>query len=103
MNKATVLSPYAASLTLRRTGLNFIFSANRGCAATPLHPCLRADAPYRGFKFRSLRSPNSDLSDTDDLAEALHLIKMRLLAFFDGHIDSDLILLIKQNILRNEN
>ena len=54
MNKATVLSPYAASLTLRRTGLNFIFSANRGCAATPLHPCLRADAPYRGFKFRSL-------------------------------------------------
>ena len=61
MNKATVLSPYAASLTLRRTGLNFIFSANRGCAATPLHPCLRADAPYRGFKFRSLRSPTSDL------------------------------------------
>ena len=51
MNKATVLSPYAASLALRRTGLNFIFSANRGCAATPLHPCLRADAPYRGLKF----------------------------------------------------
>ena len=58
MNKATVLSPYAASLTLRRTGLNFIFSANRGCAATPLHPCLRADAPYRGFKFRSLALAN---------------------------------------------
>ena len=45
MNKATVLSPYAASLTLRRTGLNFIFFANRGSAATPLHPCLRAFAP----------------------------------------------------------
>ena len=58
MNKATVLSPYAASLTLRRTGLYFLFFASRGSAATPLHPCLRADAPYRGFKFRSLALAN---------------------------------------------
>ena len=51
MNKATVLSPYAASLTLRRTGLNFIFSASRGSAASPLHRLPKSCRPYRGFKF----------------------------------------------------
>ena len=37
MNGAILLSPYAASLTLRRTGLYFLFFASRGSAAAPLH------------------------------------------------------------------